>query len=96
MDSLSDAMPADDDARTTRATPARKVTHMSTLADIIRTVHGNLSRNQLKVQRARLRRLGLTHLTAEKGPYALDHASHATTTRTAEPVVIVQVVSEAA
>lgn len=61
---------------------------MSTLADIIRTVNGNLSRQQLKVARARLRRLGLTHLNAEKGPYALDPNGSEDTSRTVAPALV--------
>ena len=70
---------------------------MSTLADIIRTIQGNLSRNQLKVQRARLRRMGLTnHASIESGPYALDVHQDDATPRTAAPVVLVQAIADAA
>lgn len=47
---------------------------MLTLADIIRTIHGNLSRKQLKVARAKLRRMGVTNLNQARrnGPYSVD------------------------
>jgi len=43
-----------------------------TLADIILTVNPAATRNQLKSQRAKLRRLGLTNLNPRiSGPYAV-------------------------
>lgn len=42
-----------------------------TLATLVRAYHGNLSRNQLKVARARLRRAGVTNLNRARrnSPY---------------------------
>lgn len=77
--------------------PKRKNPTMSTLADLARNlISSKLTRNQLKVVRARLRRMGLTHLNAERGPYAISHASDEMTARTVEPVAIVQAIAEAA
>jgi hypothetical protein len=71
---------------------------MTTLADLIRTINtSNLSRNQLKVARARLRRLGLTNRNpAEHGPYAIDAMQDIATERTAPPVILVQAIADAA
>lgn len=46
---------------------------MSTLADILRTVAArNMTRNELKVARARLRRMGMTNLSGRaQGPYTV-------------------------
>lgn len=47
---------------------------MSTLADLIRTAaQSNLTRNQLKVLRAKLRRAGVTNLNKDaRGPYTIN------------------------
>lgn len=47
---------------------------MLTLADIIRNLHGDLSRKQLKIMRAKLRRMGVTNLNNARrnAPYAVD------------------------
>lgn len=46
---------------------------MMNLADIARAIHGNLSRNELKVVRARLRRMHLTNLTGDaSGAYTIN------------------------
>lgn len=63
---------------------------MMTLADILRTAAAsNLSRNQLKVARAKLRRMGLTNRNpAEKGPYAVDvHSDNATSRNDAGTII---------
>lgn len=39
-----------------------EIAETMTLADIVRAYHGSLTRNQLKVARARLRRHGVTNL----------------------------------
>ena len=48
------------------------------LADLIRAYHGNLTRNELKIARARLRRAGVTRLhKTVKGPYKVPYAADA-------------------
>lgn len=67
-----------------------------TLANLIRAYHGALTRNQLKVARARLRRHGATNLNNARrnAPYhvapAVDHAVDA---RAEEGTVLAQVVA---
>jgi len=63
------------------------------LADLIRAYHGNLSRNQLKIARARLRRAGVTRLhKAVRGPYTIAPAQDVVTdTRADLGTVVAQV-----
>lgn len=62
-----------------------------TLADIIRAVHGNLSRQELKVQRAKLRRRGVTNLNRARrnAPYHVDPVSVERTDHRADAGVVV-------
>lgn len=62
-----------------------------TLADIIRTVQGNLTRQELKVQRAKLRRRGVTNLNRARrnAPYHVDPSSAERTDRRALEGIIV-------
>lgn len=72
---------------------------MSTLADIARTViASNLTRNQLKVVRARLRRANLTNLSGRaNGPYTVHTALDVPTDVRADAgTVIVAAVAEMA
>lgn len=59
---------------------------MSTLADILRTVaNRTMTRNELKVARARLRRMGVTNLTNEaSGPYTVNTSLDTATDARAE------------
>lgn len=64
----------------------------TTLANIIRSYNqtGNMTRNQLKVARARLRRAGVTNLRADiKGPYTINPVSDAITDARADMGTIV-------
>lgn len=61
-----------------------------TLADLLRTIAGsNLSRQDLKVQRARLRRRGLTNLQGSRrnSPYAVAPHLDVVSDRRAQPGV---------
>ncbi len=71
---------------------------MYTLADIIRTINVTASKNDIKVARARLRRLGLTnHASRAKGPYTVAaHLDVPTDTRADAGTVIVAAIAEAA
>lgn len=64
---------------------------MSTLADLIRTAaQKNLTRNQLKVLRAKLRRAGVTCLNKDaRGPYTINPDLEAPTDVRAEYGLIV-------
>lgn len=79
--------------------PKRKVPTMShTLADILRTAAGrNMTRNELKVARAKLRRAGVTCLNKERtGAYTVDTSQDfATDVRAVEGTVIAQAAFEA-
>lgn len=63
------------------------------LAQIIRAYHGALTRKQLKVARARLRRAGVTRLHKDvKGPYTVNATRDIVTdTRADEGTVVAQV-----
>lgn len=67
------------------------------LADIIRAYHGNLSRKQLKVARARLRRAGVTGYTTEiTGPYTVSVVADTSTDARADyGTVVAQVAAMA-
>lgn len=68
-----------------------------TLADILRAQHGNLSRNQLKVARARMRRHGVTNLNNARRnpPYHVNPTIDRRTDRRAEiGTVVAQVAYE--
>lgn len=70
----------------------------TTLADIIRTYNqGDLTRNQLKVARARLRRAGVTNLRADiRGPYTVNPTSDAITDARADMgTIVAQVAADA-
>ena len=63
----------------------------ATLADILRAYHGNLSRKQLKVMRAKLRRAGVTNLNnaTRNAPYHVNPSLDRRTDVRAEPGTIV-------
>jgi len=67
----------------------------ATLADIIRAYHGaNLSRNELKVLRAKLRRAGVTNLNHARrnSPYTVNPSIDARTDKRAvEGTIVAQV-----
>jgi hypothetical protein len=65
----------------------------SNLANLIRAYHGKMSRNELKVARAKLRRAGVTcHHKSVKGPYTLNPATDKRTdTRADEGTVVAQI-----
>lgn len=62
-----------------------------TLANIVRAYHGNLSRNQLKVARARLRRAGVTNLNKARRntPYHVAPAADLQTDERADDGTVV-------
>jgi hypothetical protein len=69
------------------------------IAQIARTIHGNLTRNELKVLRARLRRAHMTNLTGEaSGPYTINvSADVVSDARTVDPgTALVAAIAEAA
>lgn len=62
-----------------------------TLAEIFRAANPNVTRKQLKVMRAKLRRAGLTYLDkATRAPYEIDSQSDARTKRTATQAIVTQ------
>lgn len=69
--------------------------NMHTLADILRAYHGaTLSRNELKVLRAKLRRAGVTNLNNARrnAPYHVDETVDVRTdTRAEEGTIVAQV-----
>lgn len=71
---------------------------MSTLANIIRTFNPTASKNDIKVARARLRRMGITNKTNEvHGPYTVNVTLDTATDKRADAgTVIVQAIAEAA
>lgn len=83
----------------TQPTRTKEKHNMSTLANIARTViASNLTRNELKVIRARLRRAGLTNLTkSHTGPYTVNTSLDvATDARAVQGTILVQAIAEAA
>lgn len=66
-------------------------TNTMTLADIIRAVRGNLTRQELKVQRAKLRRRGVTNLNRARrnAPYHVDPTTERRTDHRADSGVVV-------
>lgn len=71
----------------------------TTLADIIRTYRQtDMTRNQLKVARARLRRAGVTNLRQDiTGPYTVNPTSDAITDARADMgTIVAQVAADAA
>jgi hypothetical protein len=71
------------------------------IASIARAIHGNLSRNELKVVRERLRRMGLTNLntgTHASGPYTINTSADVVSdARTVDAgTVLVAAIAEAA
>lgn len=71
----------------------------TTLANIIRTYSntGTMTRNQLKVARARLRRAGVTNLRADiTGPYTVNPTSdNVTDARADMGTIVAQVAADA-
>jgi hypothetical protein len=68
----------------------------TTLANLIRSIHGNLSRKELKVLRAKLRRAGVTNLNHARrnAPYAVDASTVEKSDARAEGgAIVVQVVA---
>lgn len=70
----------------------------TTLADIIRSYNttADMTRNQLKVARARLRRAGVTNLNKDiKGPYTVNPASDCVTDARADlGTIVAQVIAD--
>lgn len=62
-----------------------------TLANLVRAYHGALTRNQLKVARARLRRAGVTNLNRARrnAPYHVNPTADVRTDRRAESGTLV-------
>lgn len=72
------------------------LTETMTLANLVRAYHGALSRNQLKVARARLRRAGVTNLNNARrnSPYHVAPALDAQVDpRADDGTIVAQVVS---